>query len=265
MARHYQRETLRFSTSAERARHELIDELVEGGPVDPRTVRDVLGLAIEDQHRGFVVSPAGRHRPGRPVEILRRALRVPALLVREQDGLWWVWATSAHPLRPDVDRLAAEIGDTARVGVGSGQPGAAGFRRTHLEAVAAHRLGPGVVDHGEHALAVLLSSDPERARWFVEAELGELAAPGPRNRELLTTLRCFFATRLRIASTAQRLHIHRNTAIQRLESIERILGHPVTERTAEVQAALALLTLADRALADRTLADADPGGGRDRP
>jgi DNA-binding PucR family transcriptional regulator len=35
--------------------------------------------------------------------------------------------------------------------------------------------------------------------------------------------------------------VHRNTAIHRLAALETILGHPVTERLAEVQAALLLL------------------------
>jgi DNA-binding PucR family transcriptional regulator len=131
------------------------------------------------------------------------------------------------------------------VGMGSLQPMAGGFRRTHLEALDANRFArhrrKTLIDYATHSLAILLSSDKERAQWFVESELGELATSSPRHRELLTTLRCYYEAKLRIAITAQRLHIHRNTAIARLNTVEAILGHPISERIAETQSALALL------------------------
>lgn len=253
MAAHYAREAQRFSTSTERTRRELIDELIGGAPVDAATVQEVLGTAIEERHHGFVFVRAAWSRDAHRYPLSRlagavtRSLRVPAVVVREQEGELWVWASSPRLLHVDTDRLAAEIGDGVRVGVGSGQPGAAGFRRTHLEAAAAARFRPTppscVVDYGRHALAILLSTDRERARWFVESELGELAGPGPRNRELLETLRSYYATKLRVAATAEQLHIHRNTAIQRLNALETMLGHPAGERMTEVQCALSLLDL----------------------
>jgi DNA-binding PucR family transcriptional regulator len=48
---------------------------------------------------------------------------------------------------------------------------------------------------------------------------------------------------MRIAPAAERLFLHRNTLINRLERIQTILGHGVSERTAEIQAALVLDTL----------------------
>jgi len=57
------------------------------------------------------------------------------------------------------------------------------------------------------------------------------------------TLRTFFDTRMRIAPTAQRLFLHRNTLINRLERIQAVLGHAVAERPAETQAALVLAEL----------------------
>jgi DNA-binding PucR family transcriptional regulator len=60
---------------------------------------------------------------------------------------------------------------------------------------------------------------------------------------LRATLRAFFATRMRVAPTAELLFLHRNTLISRLDRVERLLGHRVSERTAEVQAALLLSEL----------------------
>ena len=56
--------------------------------------------------------------------------------------------------------------------------------------------------------------------------------------ELRNTLRAFFATRMRIATAAERLLVHRNTLIHRLDRIEKLVGHPLSERTAEVQESL---------------------------
>ena len=58
--------------------------------------------------------------------------------------------------------------------------------------------------------------------------------------DMRNTLRTFFDTRMRIAPAAERLFLHRNTLINRLERIQSLLGHSVTERTAETQAALVL-------------------------
>lgn len=57
------------------------------------------------------------------------------------------------------------------------------------------------------------------------------------------TLRAFFAAKMRIAPAAENLFVHRNTLIHRLGRIEEMLGHPVGERSAEVQAALAVAAM----------------------
>ncbi|MET0726585.1 MAG: hypothetical protein ABWY36_09565 [Leifsonia sp.] len=70
------------------------------------------------------------------------------------------------------------------VGIGEPHQGADGFRRTYLEASDALRLAAdlghdGGVSYGDVALAILLSRDEERARWFVEHALGDLATDSP--------------------------------------------------------------------------------------
>ncbi|MCK9913342.1 helix-turn-helix domain-containing protein [Microbacteriaceae bacterium K1510] len=64
----------------------------------------------------------------------------------------------------------------------------------------------------------------------------------------------FFDTRMRIAPAADRLFIHRNTLVIRLEKAERLMGHRLIERTTATQAALEVRAseafIAARALAD---------------
>jgi DNA-binding PucR family transcriptional regulator len=251
LAKRYTQEAERFSSSVQHARHELIDALLDGRPVDEHAAARILGVSISNYHRSFVISgsPSYPHADARSLrraaDAIKNRLGARTGVVREHANLLWMWVSSERPLLVDESVVAAWIGDEVRVGFGSVQPKATGFRRTHLEAEAAARYGTStgtaVVDYACHTLPVLLSTDAERARWFVESELGELAAQNPRSRELVTTLRCYFDSKLRIAVAAERLHVHRNTAIHRLAAIESILGHPVTERLAEVQAALSLL------------------------
>ncbi|MET0713639.1 MAG: helix-turn-helix domain-containing protein, partial [Mycetocola sp.] len=85
-----------------------------------------------------------------------------------------------------------------------------------------------------------------------------LAADNPEMADMRTTLRTFFDTRMRIAPAAERLFLHRNTLINRLERIQVALGHPVSERPAETQAALVLAELFARR-------PDHPGSGRYEP
>ena len=137
------------------------------------------------------------------------------------------------------------------VGIGEPHPGAVGFRRTFLEAsdalgLAASLGDNGGVSYGDAALAIVLSRDEQRARWFVEHELRDLATDSPEMADMRNTLRTFFDTRMRIAPAAERLFLHRNTLINRLERIQAVLGHSVAERSAETQAALVLAELFTR-------------------
>lgn len=50
--------------------------------------------------------------------------------------------------------------------------------------------------------------------------------------------------------TAQRLHVHRNTVVYRLASIERLLGHPLDERPLATQAARTLAATLGPAVLD---------------
>lgn len=250
MANQYLTERQRFSSSGVRAQQEMVDLLIAGLPVDSHSAGHVLKSSIEDYHMGMVISgsassPRDVNSLRQSADIARSRLHASAFVVRENPDSIWLWASSPSTIRIDEAELAAAIGDAFRVGVGSSQPGAEGFRRTHLEAIAANHFGrfgsASVVDYGLNALPILLSADEEKARWFVDSELGELAVPSPRNRDLLLTLRCYFNSRLRIAVAAERLHVHRNTAISRLSTIEEMLGHAVTVRMAQVQAALSIL------------------------
>ena len=135
-----------------------------------------------------------------------------------------------------------------RVAVGVPCQGPAGFRRSHLASADAYRVAraagrTGVTGYAEVGVLALLSADPERTRWFVAEELGDLAGAGPALADLRETALCYLDSGRNLMDTARRLHVHRNTVVYRLAKIERLLGRPLDERAFATQAALTLATL----------------------
>ena len=165
----------------------------------------------------------------------------------------WCWLSRPTPF--DQRRLESlarlAIPRELRVAVGVPAYGPAGFRRTHLAALDAHRLAPRsgtgpVITYREVALAALLTADPERARWFVEEELGDLGASDPKTGDLRATALQFLRSGANLLRTATALHVHRNTVVYRLKNVERLLGRGLDERPLETHAALLLREMLDR-------------------
>lgn len=229
-----------------------IESLVTPAPVDVEAATRLLGVPLAAWHLGCAIGAA----PGVAVErrvldgivyVFGREVGERMLRYETSAGTVHLWVTTDRRSRvPRVEDL--RVPAPLLVGIGEPHPGVEGFRRTFLEAsdslgLAASLGGSGGVSYIDAALAILLSRDEERARWFVEHELRGLAADSSEMADMRNTLRTFFDTRMRIAPAAERLFLHRNTLINRLERIQSLLGHSVTQRTAETQAALVLAEL----------------------
>jgi len=243
-----------------------IESLVTAEPIDVEAATKLLRIPLIGWHVGCAIgTPLGgaveRRILDGTVRLFARVVGSERMLRYETSaGTVHIWVTTDR--QPQIPRVAdLRVQAPLLVGIGEPHPGADGFRRTFLEASDALGMAASLGDHGgvsygDAALAIVLSRDEERARWFVEHELRDLAAEGPEMAEMRNTLRTFFDTRMRIAPAAERLFLHRNTLINRLERIQAVLGHGVAERSAETQAALVLARL----LARR---GDDPAPGRD--
>lgn len=230
-----------------------IEALIAGAPLDPTAASTVLRRPLHAWHLSCAIgAPDGVVVDRDTVDGLARSLSrrmgvSPALRYETARGRTYLWTTSEQaPKRPSPN--VPDVPAPLVIGVGEPHRGPQGFRRSFREADDALQLALRCgAEHGlayrESALAINLSRDEEGARWFVAAELGELAEDSPEMAEMRTTLRAFFAHRMRIAPAAHSLFIHRNTLINRLDRIEQRVGHPLAERTAEVQAALAVAEL----------------------
>ena len=234
----------------------VIESLVAAAPVDVEAATRLLRIPLIGWHLGCAIgTPPGGAVERRVLDslahVFTRAVGSDRTLRYETNaGTVHLWVSTDHPVRaPRVDDL--HVPAPLLVGIGEPHPGADGFRRTFLEAADALGLavslgGSGGASYGTAALAIVLSRDEERARWFVEHELRELADDSPEMADMRNTLRVFFDTRMRIAPAAERLFLHRNTLINRLERLQAVLGHGVAERSAETQAALVLAELFTR-------------------
>jgi len=100
------------------------------------------------------------------------------------------------------------------------------------------------------ALVDALSADLDAARELVRNELRALNRPGDHIEMLRLTARAFVVSGFSYAAAASSLHIHRNTALQRIKKAEALRGKPFTERPAELLAALALVDAIGPALCD---------------
>ncbi|MFT0846159.1 helix-turn-helix domain-containing protein [Actinomycetaceae bacterium L2_0104] len=231
----------------------VIEQLLTGAPVSPETAQRLLGSSMSGWHTCCVVGVPVGGRVEREVldsmaQVFTRISGQERVLQYEtRMGTLCLWATTER--RIAITSLTGFRGSEAvAIGLGNPHRGPGGFRRSFVEADDAFQLAirdcaDNVVSYEEDSLAILLTRDEERARWFVDTELGELGADSPEMAEMRMTLRAFFARRMRIAPAADLLHIHRNTLIHRLERIETMLGHSIVERTAQTQTALLLANL----------------------
>jgi len=173
-------------------------------------------------------------------ELLRLA---PDALLREQQGTLAVaLPRPSFPERSDTIELAEQLrrqvdGLLARslvtIGVGRSHPGVGGLARAYREAdqalaIARTLLGPGRTVHfddlGVQRLLFQLRDNPELASFYDDL-LGRLQAHDERQgAELVNTLEAFFECHGNHVRTAQRLHLHRNTLLYRLDRARQVLG-----------------------------------------
>lgn len=145
--------------------------------------------------------------------------------------------------------LAAVVAGLARLdGVPIGCSGTvadlAGIGRGYREAVLALRTTagrPGVACFDDRLPEAMLLDAPDVARRLVGRWLGPvLELPGPERGPLLDTLRRWVDAGGSTTQTARATHCHRNTVLNRLARVSRLLGTPLVEGPPPLELALAL-------------------------
>ncbi len=251
----YAAEREHWQTQRDRARAEMLTRLIADEAVDLAMAERILGHRLGGRHLGVAAwAPDDLHGRAGDLDALVGSLAdeigAGAPLTWPQDAnTVWAWLPMGRSEEVPLDRIRALVGDDdgLRIALGTVGEGTEGLRRSHLEARAAHRVAvaggdPGVVvlgfaEPGVRAAALLLNDLPA-ARELVVSALGDLAADtsaAARSRETLLVL---LEEGGSYVSTAERLHLHKNTVKYRIRKAVELRGRPLDADRLDLELAL---------------------------
>jgi DNA-binding PucR family transcriptional regulator len=237
-----------WGASVYAARAKALESLLQGD----ETELDDAGrrLSYDIAHRYHVGIAISNETPDESdAHLVEAAHHVLAVLGARQTlvvprGVMMLWAWGNSSSRLDV-RLLQEF-NGLKILVGRVGYGPAGFRRSHEQALEAHRIGqqhrksvPSLLLFDDISLLSLLLKNPGEAAEFVAFELGDLMKDDPKTADLRLTLRTYLENRSP-NTTAAKLHVARNTVTYRLRRASEILGRPLDKRQVETWTALLL-------------------------
>lgn len=244
-----ERQRLHDGTVARRT--EMIDALLGATPPAAREAEKALGHAVRHWQTGCVIW--GEHNDASTTAATSDAARAlsqalggpPALSVVAGSRDLWCWV--ATPGQPDLQVLSGLAQQLAshglRLAVGLSQPGVPGFRSSHAEARAVQELAldaratPSVMLYADVELLCLTAGRPDLMRRTVLRELGGLLG-ADKNLGLLRETVLVHLTSPSIDASAERLFVHKNTVRYRIARAEELLGHPLSERSTQLELAL---------------------------
>lgn len=227
-----------LSGTAQR-RVQLVNALLAGADVGA----DQLEHELDGHHVAVIAWGPGA---GDALTALATDLDRRLLLLPQVEETWWAWLSGVRPLGEArtlrLDRWAPPA--TVRAAVSGDRAGIDGFRRAHEDARLVHRAAQyrddQVIPFAAVALEALAAADEAAARRFVDDELGGLNGGDRRSAVLRATLEAYFAAGHNAAATARTLDIHEQTVVNRLRTVEALIGVPVGQRRAELETALRL-------------------------
>ena len=234
---------------AKRLGHDLLTSHVAViARIDSTTAGPVRASGSEERWEGLEASIAriGTIRGGRVLWRIRNnsaEFVLSAAEVGQERGL-------GLTLRDELVGLVRSGGESAiSLGVGTTRDGIAGIRRSHTEARQALLLGrrmqgPGHLtlfgDLGVYRLIFAAEGLPELSDLYAQS-LGELLAYDRQNNaDLISTLDAFFAANGSPKEAAERLGVHRNTVLYRLDRIRDITGYDLDDAGLRLRLQLAL-------------------------
>lgn len=242
-----ERESLTQNTHAQRLETVLL--VLDGAPIEIDVANRRLAHDVRRVQTSAVLwtdstSPQ-QGQLERAADVVGRVLGVarPLTVVASAASLWAWYAVDASARLTELTTALAELPDV-RVAVGSSAPGLAGFRRSHLDAIATQRLmlrAPvelQVATHDDVDVVALLAADEERASEFASRTLGALAGDEPELRE---TLRVYLREDASATRAARALFTHRNTVLNRLNRAQALLPAPLAGRGLQVALALEIV------------------------
>lgn len=234
-------------------RRKVVTQLLEGQIIPSRTASQRLDYTFEQAQRAAIIwseeAQANLHELEQAALALRQCSGSSQhLVVMANAATLWVWVPATAPFPADKMNHALRALPKVRMAVATSTRGIEGFRRSHLDAIAAQqqlsRLGSNrqIIQYEDVQLIALLSRDMEAMQRFVSNTLGPLAEPTASRLTLRRSLQVFLATGSNVTQAAAQLHTHRNTLLRRLERAEQLLPQPLEHQRLQVAAALEALS-----------------------
>lgn len=229
-----ERELARVTATDEDSRLQAVLRALDGQWIDPGE----LGYDLAGHHVAVVANTAPS------LDTMARRTKRQLLRVHAPDGWMWGWLGGRTRMsEADFDALIASQGASdGSVAFGEPADGMAGFAASHRQALEARTIAVAtnqrVVRFADVRLLIAVLRDEALANAFIERELGELARPTERMRELRETLRAFLEHGQSVSAAAVVRRRDRKTVERQLRSAEQLLHHRVSDRTDAVLIAL---------------------------
>jgi hypothetical protein len=244
VTKEYTSERDRVLRSSIQRRVQLVRDVLSGATIG----ESELGYDLRVEHVALIAS--GAELDDLLHHLAQRLDRRLLTLAMTRETTWaWLGGRSELGGTQWRELLALSVPDGVRLAVGGSAAGPEGFRSSHEEALAAHRVAPlldrAVVRYDEVALEATLLADERAARRFVARELGPLAGTDERAEKLRRTLDAYLSSAQNASAAAAMLGVNDRTVAYRLHTVEELLDRNVAVRSAELSAALRLRRLQD--------------------
>jgi hypothetical protein len=237
------------------ARSARIGDLLSGERIEVSDAEVTLGYRLRQYHVGVVGWVGDAASAADEITRLERAIgHVAEQMACSGDPVFLpcdestAWAWLPLGLRDTFDSAAASAagGDAdIHFAFGNAAKGAAGFRITHQQAIAAQAVAlaagppaPRAVMFSEVAPVAMMLGSKEMLRAWVLSTLAGLATDDEHHARLRATLLAFLRSGGSYKTTAEQLMMHKNTVQYRIRKAEESLGRPVSDNRQDVELAL---------------------------
>lgn len=251
----YETERKKWLAHQNTVRTQLLEQLLAGEPIDAITAETTLGHRMRQHHVGAVLwaVDAGTDALGdleRLAATIAReigAVGAPFVTPRDRSTAWAWFPMGSSAAPPELPDTLLATGGPIRVALGAPTPGVTGFRATHDQAMAAAYVARLAGERGQRVTsycasglraATLLAADLGGSRRLVSDVLGDLASADDGATRLRDTLLVFLDSGGSYLTTAEQLHLHKNTVRYRVEKAVELRGRGLDEAPLELHLAL---------------------------
>lgn len=256
----YEQERERWEASRNTVRSAMLAALLAGQDADMPVAEAALGYRLRQNHLAAVVWDADRGSSTTSLRSLESLITGIAeavgavgqpLFIPQDRSRGWAWIPlgrySGEIDLSAIRELTAKTEGRLKVALGSVGAALPGFRSSHTEALRAQSVASiaqeradDVTTYDEPGVrsAALLAGDLDSTRDLVALALGGLAADDPGIERLRETLLEFLTEGGSYLSTAERIHVHKNTVKYRVDKAVQLRGRPVDQDRFNLELAL---------------------------